>query len=193
LSGEKSSTVSLGKTFGLFGKKEEKTYVPTSSPQYAPQNRYVSNDYSSSDYSANDYTPVEPQQPKKGLPYGLIAGVTAIAVILLFTIVGAGVFLMKSAGDSGNVTSANVKSAANGSTAAVAPNAATRQIKIDVDEGKARVYRGSEQLGMTPLDLNVRDGEKVALTLKRDGFEDKNVQFETGGGKRVYTFSLNQK
>lgn len=192
LSGEKSATISLGKTFGLFGKKEEKPYLPASSPAYAPQNQYVSSDYSSSGYSSSDYSSVEAQKPKKGLPYGLIAGVTVVAVVLLFTVVGAGIFLMKG-GDSGNVAAANGKSAANGSTAVVAPNAAARQIKIDVDEGKAQVFRGGEQLGMTPLDLNVRDGEKVALILKRDGYEDKNVQFEAGGGKRVYTFSLKQK
>jgi serine/threonine-protein kinase len=194
LSGEKAATISLGKTFGLFGKKEEKPSVPA--VLSAPQNNYVSNDYGSNnyapnDFSSNNYSSIENSTLKKGLPLGLIAGVSAIAVVLLFSIVGIGVYLMKS-GDGGNVV-ANGKTAANGSTAVVIPNAATRQIKIDVDEGKAQVYRGNESLGLTPLDLNVRDGEKVALTLKRDGFEDKNVQFETGGGKRVYTFSLKQK
>jgi serine/threonine-protein kinase len=201
LSGEKSSTISLGKTFGLFGKKEEKPYVPAFSPSPAPQNQYGSNDYNSNDYGSSDYSPSnyssssyslsENSTPEKKLPLGLIAGVSAIAVVLLFSIVGIGVYLM-SGGDSGNFVT-NGKSTANGSTAVVVPNAPTRQIKIDVDEGKAQVFRGDESLGLTPLDLNVRDGEKVALTLKRDGFEDKNVQFETGGGKRVYTFSLKQK
>jgi serine/threonine-protein kinase len=56
LSGEKSSTISLGKTFGLFGKKEEKPYVPAFTPSPALENQYVSSDYKSSDYASNDYS-----------------------------------------------------------------------------------------------------------------------------------------
>jgi hypothetical protein len=42
------------------------------------------------------------------LPLGLIAGVSAVAVILLFSVVGIGVYLMKS-GDAGNVVANSQK------------------------------------------------------------------------------------
>jgi hypothetical protein len=117
------------------------------------------------------------RNPKKGLPLGLIAGVSAIAVVLLFSIVGIGVYLMKS-GDAGNVV-ANGKSAANGSTAVVVPNAATRQIKIDVDEGKAQVFRGSESSpACKPMSAASAKRTKIQRTARSPN--DPQTQFKKG-------------
>ncbi len=68
-----------------------------------------------------------------------------------------------------------------------------KRVRVDVDEGKAQVFRGGQSVGSTPFELEARDGEKVDLTFKRDGFEDKNVQLEITSGKQAYTFSLKPK
>ena len=185
IAGRKNTIAASGKTFGFFGKKEDKTVIQNSLTNYeTPSAEYVSNDYAPSE---------KIERPKNSLPYGLIAAAASAAVIVLFVLVGAGVYFMKETDENpGKVIASDGKNTGN-ATAIVVPNAAARQIKIDVDEGKAQVYRGSEAIGSTPLDLNVKDGEKVNLILRRDGFEDKTVQFEAVGGKRVYTFSLKQK
>jgi hypothetical protein len=146
-------------------------------------------------YSPDDYSsPAEPaEKPKNKLPFGVIAAASSLAVVALFIFVGAGIYLLKSSNDAAGKVLASDKNNTNKSSAVVVPSAAARQIKIDVDEGKAHVYRGGESIGSTPLDLTVQDGEKLDLTLRRDGFEDKAVKFEAVGGKRVYTFSLKQK
>ena len=182
---EKTAAIGLGKTFGLFGR--DKTIVQ---PNVSP-----SSDYSqpAPNYVSGDYAPRETyEKPKNKLPLGLIAGAVSVAVILLFTVVGAGVYFLKSSGDNSSKVIASNQKIANNS-AIVVPNGTARQIKIDVDEGRAEIFRAGEKIGATPLDLPVKDGEKVDIMLKREGFEDKSVQFEVGGGKRVYTFSLKQK
>jgi serine/threonine protein kinase len=68
-----------------------------------------------------------------------------------------------------------------------------RKIRIDLDEGKAQVLRNGSVLGTTPLDIDLAAGETPTLTLHRDGFEDKEVRIEAGGGKRAFTFSLRPK
>ncbi len=194
---EKTAAYGLGKTFGLFGK--DKTVVQPSANSF--ENPTYSAEYNSGAHAADVYSPSgnyeNYEQPKSKqqnkLPFGLIAGAVSAFVVVLFVVVGAGVYFLKSsAADSGkSVVASNQKN--TNSSAIVVGTSSARQIKIDVDEGKAEVYRAGEKVGATPLDLAVKDGEKVDLTLKRDGFEDKTVQFEVGGGKRVYTFSLKQK
>jgi serine/threonine protein kinase len=135
-----------------------------------------------------------PQAAKKTLPVGLIAGLSAVAVFGLFLVGGVVLWLssgssVKSDGNSKNVAGEkNLKS-----NQAVVQSSSMRRVKIDVDEGKAEIVRNGEKLGTTPFDLEARDGEKVDLMLRRDGFEDKPVQLEIKGNKQVYTFSLKQK
>jgi eukaryotic-like serine/threonine-protein kinase len=183
LSGEKPA----GKTFGFFGGKPatgvlktQAQNVQTSQPDFQMPR---------TEYAADEYISNKPAQ--KGLPLGVVAASVSAAVVILFIFVGTVVLLTRGEPQSANAT---VNKPANNTLAVVVPKgAAPRQIKIDVDEGRAQVFRGAESLGQTPLDLNVKEGEKIELTLKRDGFEDKNVQFEASGGKKVYTFSLKQK
>ena len=67
------------------------------------------------------------------------------------------------------------------------------RVRVDVDEGKATVVRNGQVLGTTPLDLDASLGENVSLTLRREGYEDKNVNLEISNGKKVFTFSLKAK
>lgn len=122
-----------------------------------------------------------------------VAAGSAVAVLLLIVVAVGGFWAF-----SGNTDAA--KSAAPVQTASknvntqqpIATKAGAR-IRVDLDEGKAEVLRNGQSLGTTPLDVDVAAGETPKLTLHRDGFEDKDVSIESGGGKKVFTFSLKPK
>lgn len=145
---------------------------------------------------SSEETSGTPQTAKRNLPIGLIAGLSAVAVFGLF-LVGGVVVWLSSGGDSvkSNDNSKIVAGEKNlkSNQAVVVPSASLRRVKIDVDEGKAEIVRGGATLGTTPYDLEAKDGERVDLTLRRDGFEDKPIRLEVKGNKQVYTFSLKQK
>jgi len=126
-------------------------------------------------------------------PLIFIVGGAAAVFVLLVTIVGVGVWAMS--GDSVNATTAapgrqpaNMSSPQNSSL-----KGGTQRIRVDLDEGKAQVIQNGQQIGTTPLDMDVASGENPRLTLHREGFEDKTIQIDVGGGKKVFTFSLKPK
>jgi len=135
---------------------------------------------------------------RKKLPVAMIAVASSVAVLLLFGVVGIGIWLMSgssASSDAKDSASKTVVDSKDGKTivAQSAKTAAQRRVRVDVDEGSAQVFRNSQAVGATPFDLEAGDGEKVDLTLKRNGFEDKNVQIDVSSGKQVYTFSLKPK
>lgn len=187
LNGEKSSTVSLGKTFGFFKNETKVQNHQTLSFQnesFLTSGSQASGNYESEDYP-DSYAPTA--IPKKGLPIGLIAGLSAAAVVILFLVGGIGIWFLR--GSQAVVANGNTVS----NQALVINSSQLKRVKIDVDEGKAQILREGANLGQTPYDLDAKDGEKVNLTLRRDGYEDKNIQLEIKGSKQVYTFSLKQK
>lgn len=123
---------------------------------------------------------------KRPFPIALIAGIGGGAVLLLIIVVVVGAFLFTG----GDTPSTKTALASNTSNAASKGNT---RIRVDVDEGKAQVYRSGEPVGATPLDLDVNMGDNVPITLKRDGFQDKDVNIQVSPGKKVFTFSLKQK
>jgi serine/threonine-protein kinase len=138
------------------------------------------------------------QSSRKKLPVMMIAIATSVAVFLLFGLVGIGVWSMSgsSAGETGTNSTLKVTADSKDGKNVAAPSTKTsaqRRVRVDVDEGSAQVFRNSQPVGSTPFDLEAADGEKVDLTLKRDGFEDKAVQIEVSSRKQVYTFSLKPK
>jgi serine/threonine-protein kinase len=138
------------------------------------------------------------QSSGKKLPIAMIAVASSAAVILLFGLVGLGVWLMSGSSVNNMAVSSAAKIAVDskdGKTAVVqsAKAATQKRVRVDVDEGSAQVFRNSQAVGSTPFDLEAGDGEKVDLTLKRNGFEDKTVQIEVSSRKQVYTFSLKPK
>jgi len=120
----------------------------------------------------------------KPFPAGLIAGIGAATVFLLIAIAG-GVFLLRSGTDQ-----APVSAAAN--TPGGAPRGSMK-VKVDVDEGRAQVIRAGEALGSTPLDIDANPGDDLNLTLRREGYQDKNVNIQVTNGKKVFTFSMKAK
>ncbi len=212
LNGEKRAATSLGKTFGFFSKGESKTRVQSGafensldefsnaqSGGYSSGENYSDN--SSSYGAANDYAASGEQKNK--LPVALIAGVSAVAVVVLFSFLGIGIWAVGGknenviGGDNSTKMFVGNKSLQSNQAAVVSSAAsvgsAPRRVKVDVDEGHAEVVRDGGTVGTTPFDLETKDGEKIDLTLRREGFQDKNVRLEITSGKQAYTFSLKPK
>ena len=64
-----------------------------------------------------------------------------------------------------------------------------RVVEITVSDGKAEVYRGEERVGTTPYTVRGRLGERVRLTLRRDGYSDEPVEFVVGE-KKAFMYTL---
>jgi eukaryotic-like serine/threonine-protein kinase len=72
-------------------------------------------------------------------------------------------------------------------------NQVLRTARISALGGRAEVYQNGEFIGHTPCDIKVANGEKVNLILKRQGFEDKQVDFLLNEHQEDYTYTLNRK
>lgn len=150
-------------------------------------------DYADSGGNLSDALP-----PRRKTPFAAIIAGAVAGVMLLFSFVGVGIWAM---GGSGNYQANNSSiiilpdksPAANKSLPAPHPVANVNPVHIDTFEGSAQVFRDRQQIGVTPLDLEAENGEKIELTLRRDGYEDKQVEFEVSPGQKVYTFSLKSK
>ncbi|MCS6862076.1 MAG: protein kinase [Abditibacteriales bacterium] len=76
----------------------------------------------------------------------------------------------------------------------LADSGATLQtVTVDVAGGQAEVYRDGVRVGTTPYQLQARVGERVVLTLKREGYEDKVVDFDVTEGRKEYIDTLEKK
>jgi serine/threonine-protein kinase len=69
------------------------------------------------------------------------------------------------------------------------PDSEERTIELNMVGGAAEVYRGGDRIGTTPYHLKARIGERVRLTLRREGYADEPVDF-TVTEKKVYTFDM---
>ncbi len=119
-----------------------------------------------------------------------LSGVAALAgVLLIFAAAGA---YFAFGGNVGQTMNGAGTSASN-SAAAGTPGGASKTVKIDMSDGPAEIWFGQQSLGkVRSADLNTRVGERVTLTLKRDGYEPRTVSFEVTANKTVYTFSISK-
>ena len=135
------------------------------------------------DTPATLYASGSPASPSKPFPVKLVAGIGGAAVLLLFIAIG-GIYLLSSSGTViQSSTGTNLPAASKGNT----------KIRVDVDEGKAQVLRNGQLLGTTPFEMSANLGETVPLTLRRDGFEDRNVNIDVTNSKSNFTFQLKAK
>ncbi|MCB1024061.1 MAG: serine/threonine protein kinase [Acidobacteria bacterium] len=70
---------------------------------------------------------------------------------------------------------------------------ASIKIKIDVIGGSAEVIRDGNTVGKTPYELSATLGSVVRLTLKREGYLDKDVEVEAMGRKSVFTYTMQEE
>ncbi|MCA1619415.1 MAG: serine/threonine protein kinase [Acidobacteria bacterium] len=145
--------------------------------------------------AASEYAEERTPAPSK-LP--LLIGAAAAAVVLAVVGVVALAFL----GSSGGGEAANADAVANttntarglnpGPAPAAGRDASERSVEITVSDGKADVYRGAEKIGTTPYSVRGRLGDRVRLTLRRDGYADEPVDFVVGE-KKAFMYTLAKK
>lgn len=114
----------------------------------------------------------------------LFAGaVVAVVLLLLAGVVVA--LLLSSSSEPANGADTAAESAANAGVADF------RTIELHASEGRADVYRDGKMVGSTPYTIKARLGERIRLTLKREGYVDEPVDL-TVSEKKVYTFTMSR-
>ena len=109
----------------------------------------------------------------------LAAGVIATVLVIAGSAVAIRIWTTPTPGDSNIVTPVP--------TPAAAPELQT--ITVDTSYGAAQVFRDGKLVGTTPLQLQARPGEKINLILRRDGYDDMPVDFDSTE-RRSYTYTL---
>ena len=141
----------------------------------------------------------ETQPVASSFPLPLIGGVAVVVVLAL--VVGAVVLVLyaTSGGDAlggGAAVTAEAPNAPRALTSKPTPaasrDAAERTVEVTVSDGKAEVYRGAEKIGMTPFAVRGRLGERVQLTLRREGYADEPVDFVVGE-KKAFMYTLEKR
>ena len=133
--------------------------------------------------AASEYAEAKATGRTSRLP--LIVGGAAAFVVLATLACIAAFFLFGGSGEEalggGASVKANTSDTARGLTAAANPAAShdpsERTVEIRISDGKADVYAGADKVGTTPYPVRGRVGEKVQLTLRRDGYADEPVEF----------------
>jgi serine/threonine-protein kinase len=60
-----------------------------------------------------------------------------------------------------------------------APGPALRQVLLATEPVAARIFRGNEDLGMSPVSIDVPEGQSVELTLKAEGYRDTRAVIDS--------------
>jgi serine/threonine-protein kinase len=153
----------------------------------------------SSDVSdaAAEYAETKAAGGWKSLP--LLIGAAAVVVLLAVVGVVALVMFNSPAGGVADAGAGAPKNAAkpprgltSGPAAAGVRDASERTVEVTVNDGKADVYDGAAKVGTTPYAVRGKLGERVRLTLRRDGYTDEPVDFVVGE-KKAYMYSLSKK
>jgi hypothetical protein len=113
----------------------------------------------------------------------------SVAASFLVAILAFGIYLLIPSEPASS--SAPAPANRNGATA-VNPLRPVKSLRIEAVEGPAEVYLNGQRVGTTPYKLDAPVGERVRLVLKREGFDDRQEEFDVTE-RNVYTFSLNKK
>jgi len=113
----------------------------------------------------------------------LVAG-GAVAALLLIT---GGILAVRHTGGDGPD-----KTTESGKTTETPPLTDARAITVDAADGVAQVFRDGKLVGTTPFLVRAQAGESVNLVLKRQGYDDRAVQFDATE-RKTYTFTLDAK
>lgn len=143
-----------------------------------------------------------------GNPMRIVGVISAIVVLMVFGIIGFGMWAISDGVDAnvaGNENS-NIVVARNSPTPKnliskndnqISPQSGTKsdlvRVMVDTNEGSAEVYRDEQRIGKTPLEVEGREGDNVNLTLRRDGFQEQKVELLISARRKVYTFVLQRK
>jgi hypothetical protein len=117
-------------------------------------------------------------QPANRRKVAIFAGAAAVLALL-----AAGVAI-------GYLAHEDSGTGAGGKKTTSAESPGSKAITVDAVGGAAEVFRDGRLVGTTPLLVETRRGETVNLVLKRKGYEDYPVQFDSATERSIYTFSL---
>ncbi len=67
------------------------------------------------------------------------------------------------------------------------------RIKIDVVGGEAEIFRDGKFIGTTPIYLNEKSGTSISISLRREGYLEKNVEFEISNRKKNYSYLMEKE
>jgi serine/threonine-protein kinase len=147
--------------------------------------------------AATEYVEAKAAPPPRRLPL-LIGAAAAVAVLVLAGVVA---LFALGGGTPADTAGADAASAnANGEAAlkkglksspspGASADASERTVEISVADGRADVYQGAEKIGTTPYPYKGHLGDRVVLTLKRQGFKDEPVDFVVGE-KKAYMYTM---
>jgi tRNA A-37 threonylcarbamoyl transferase component Bud32 len=115
--------------------------------------------------------------PRRRANVGLI-----VAGLLLLAGLGFGISLLLRQKAPVPAPEAAVKAPEQEPVAAVAPpppeakpGPAIRQVLVATEPISARIFRGNEDLGVSPISVDVADGQSVELAIRAEGFKDMRV------------------
>jgi serine/threonine protein kinase len=67
-----------------------------------------------------------------------------------------------------------------------------KMVRLDTFEGSAQVFCKDQLVGVTPLTLQAKTGDKIHVLLRREGFKDTEKSFDVTE-RSVYTFVMDRK
>jgi serine/threonine-protein kinase len=151
--------------------------------------------------AATQYVEAKVTASSKRLP--LIIGASAVALLLAVAGVVALFIFFNSSTNTGegaasstlNATvtpTTTAKKLTSGPLTTSSRDASERTVEVSVSDGKADVYQGADKVGTTPFAVHGKLGERVSLTLHRDGYADEPVDFIVGE-KKAFMYTLAKK
>lgn len=130
--------------------------------------------------------------PEKSGAAKAVPLIAAAAVVVVLGIVGLVALLVLTASPADTPQPSTAKAAVPaGAGRAASVDAEERAVELQVSDGRAEVYRDGKLLGMTPYNLKARVGERVRLTLRRQGYADEPIDF-TVSEKKAYMFTMSK-
>jgi len=120
--------------------------------------------------------PATPTGTRSRSKWPLVAGLTGVAATLALVV---GIFA-KSSPSGAQSEGQKLVSAASLPAAAPPPPpleelTMTRKVALAVVPGEAHVFEGERDLGMSPVLIDVEDGKPVTLSIRMDGYKDKEL------------------
>lgn len=115
------------------------------------------------------------------------------AGFLLFSVLTAGFYFLDSDLDKPSDLLLQPRPSHNGVPPPPLSATGSTPIKVDTYDGRADVYEHGKYVGQTPYLQHYPIGEKVEIILKRNGYQDKVIQFEVGEIANQYSYGLNKK
>ena len=135
------------------------------------------------------YVPAAEPVPKSRTKLWVIAAAVACALVIVI-----GIYLMIPGSETVIPSAAPgpVPQGNRNAAPAAAKGPPMKSLRIESMEGPADVYIDGKHVGVTPYPLEAPVGERIHLVLKREGFLDRQEEFEVTE-RTVYTFSLKNK